>query len=119
MKKILVVDDFKAIRNLIIATLRKRDVRIFEAENGLEAIDIAKREIPDVIIMDVMMPQLNGFEATQKIKADPATKHSVVIILTAKKLDEYKEEGFCVEADEFLTKPFSPQELIAIVNKYL
>ena len=78
MKKVLDVDDMKAIRNLVIATLRKRDVKMIEAENGEDAVTIAKQEKPDVIIMDVMMPGITGLEATRQIKADPDTQHCVV-----------------------------------------
>ncbi|MBN2383803.1 response regulator [bacterium] len=119
MKKVLVVDDVKAIRNLIVATLSKSGIQMLEADNGRDAVTIAKREIPDVIIMDVMMPGLNGIQATTQIKADPLTKNCVVIMLTAKLTGEDKKAGFSAGASEFLTKPFGPKELMDKLDKYL
>ena len=83
MKKILIVDDDPGIRELVDTTLRSEEYQIFQAESGEKAIEIARAEKPDLIIMDIMMPGgMDGFEATHTIKADPETKDSIILILS-------------------------------------
>jgi len=120
MKKILVVDDQLEVRELVEVTLRSDDYQVFHAESGEKAIEIARVEKPELIIMDIMMPGgIDGFEATRVIKNDPETKHSTVIMLTAKGQDTDRKKGIEVGANDYFTKPFSPLELIKKVEEFL
>jgi len=119
MKKILIVDDQFELRELVEITLKSDDYQVFQAENGRQAIEIAKSEKPDLIIMDVMMPEMGGIEATRIIKSEPETKECIVLMLTAKSDEEDRQEGFTAGASGYLSKPFSPLELLHQVEKYL
>jgi two-component system, OmpR family, phosphate regulon response regulator PhoB len=119
MRKILIVDDQAEVRELVEVTLEVEDYEIFTAENGEKAIEIAKTEKPDLIIMDVMMPGIDGLEATRRIKSDPELNNCKIIMLTAKGQKDDVEEGYKSGADEYFTKPFSPLELIRKVEEVL
>ncbi len=120
MKKILIVDDQLEVRELVEVTLRVEDYRILQAASGEKAIEIAKTEKPDLIIMDVMMPGgMDGLEATKIIKNDQETKSSTIVVLTAKGQLVDKQKGYEAGADAYFTKPFSPLELIRKVDEIL
>ena len=120
MKKILIVDDRQEVRELVEVTLRSGEFRSFQAESGEEAIEIAKVEKPDLIIMDIMMPGgMDGLETTRILKDNPETKDCIIIMLTAKGQQIDKEEGFKVGADDYFVKPFSPLDLIKKVDELL
>lgn len=120
MKKILVVDDQAEIRDLIEAILRRGDYEVFKAENGQQAIEMARKHRPDLIMMDVMMPgAVNGLDATRVIKSDPETARGVVIILTAKGESVDREKGLEAGAHDYFAKPFSPLELMRKVDELL
>ncbi|HDP95135.1 MAG TPA: response regulator [Candidatus Aminicenantes bacterium] len=118
MKTILIVDDQMEVCELVDVTLSADDVRIIKASKGDEAIEIAQREKPDLIIMDIMMPgKINGIEATRILKSDKSTRHISILMLTAKGQDRDLEEGFKAGADAYFIKPFSPLELIRKVEE--
>ena len=119
MRKILIVDDQAEVRELVEVTLEVEEYKILTAENGEKAVEIAKAEKPDLIIMDVMMPGIDGLEATRRIKDDPELKDCKIIMLTAKGQKDDVEEGYNAGADEYFTKPFSPLELIRKVEEVL
>lgn len=120
MKKILIVDDQQKVRELVEVTLSDEDYQMFMAASGQEAVDMAKAEKPDVIIMDVMMPgEFDGFEATRMIKSDPETQDCKVIMLTAKGQDVDRQKGMEVGADDYFSKPFDPLDLITKVEEVL
>ena len=120
MKKILVVDDQQEIRDLVEVTLGVSDFQILKADSGEKAIEIAKEEKPDMIIMDVMMPgKLDGLEATRIIKSDEELKDCIILMLTAKGQKIDLEAGNKAGADEYFVKPFSPLELIRKVEDIL
>ena len=120
MKKILIVDDQLEVRELVNVTLRSNDFQVFHAENGESAIQVAREEKPDLIIMDIMMPGgMDGLEATRIIKNDPESKDIPVIMLTAKGQDTDLKKGFEVGANGYFVKPFSPLELITKVEEIL
>jgi DNA-binding response OmpR family regulator len=117
MKTILVVEDQNEVRELVQVTLRSDGWQILEARNGAQALDMARRHKPDLVLMDVMMPgELNGFEATRALKDDPSTSGVTVIMLTAKGQQSDLAYGREVGADGYFTKPFSPLELIRRVE---
>ncbi len=119
MKKILIVDDHLEVRELIEVTLRSDDYQLVQAENGREAVAIAKTMKPDLIIMDIMMPEMDGIEATRRIKGDPETKACTVIILTAKNKESDRQAGLDAGASTYFAKPFSPLELLRKVEEAL
>ncbi|GAA3407269.1 response regulator transcription factor [Paenibacillus hodogayensis] len=113
---ILVVDDELEIREALVLYLRSDSVDVITASNGLEALDILEKETIHLIIMDVMMPQLDGIKATFKIRE---SKNIPIIMLSAKSEDNDKILGLNVGADDYMTKPFNPLELIARVRSQL
>lgn len=120
MKQILIVDDQPEIRDLVEVTLRVSDYNILKASNGEEAVEIAKKEKPDLIIMDIMMPgNIDGLEATKIIKENPQTENITILILTAKGQKQDIKNGKNAGADGYFVKPFSPLELIRKVESVL
>ncbi|MET0680329.1 MAG: response regulator [Burkholderiales bacterium] len=113
VKKILIVDDSPTDRQYVIETLRGKGFQIVTAENGEDAITKAKAELPDLILMDVVMPGLNGYQATRQITRDDATKHIPVIMCTSKGADTDKIWGMRQGANDYLVKPVDPQALLA------
>lgn len=118
-KKILIVDDNPTNISLLQQTLQHENLSIFTAFNGVEAIDVAKKNIPDLILLDVMMPEMGGFEACQQLKALETTRHIPIIFITAKTEREDIEEGFKVGGEEYITKPFKIEELVSRIRTYL
>jgi len=120
MKKILVVDDQREVRELVEVTLRSNGYQIFQAKNGRDAVDMVKAHKPDVVIMDIMMPgEMDGLEATRILKRNPDTKSVKIIMLTAKGQSTDLDEGINVGADGYFTKPFSPLDLINKVEEVI
>lgn len=115
-KSILIVEDEIRIRFLIRDYLLKEDYKVFEAENGLEALEIFKTEKFDLIVLDVMMPEMDGFTFLNKIREFSTIP---VIMLTAKSQEEDKLQGYDYGADDYMTKPFSPKVLVAKIKVLL
>ena len=113
---IMVCDDDKEIAGAIEIYLRNEGYNVFKAFNGVEALDIARRESLHLIIMDVMMPEMDGIQATMKLREE---KNIPIIMLSAKSEDYDKITGLNVGADDYVTKPFNPLELIARVKSQL
>ena len=116
-KKILAVDDEKHILRLVQINLEKAGYEVYTGSNGQEAVDKTREFSPDLIVMDVMMPVMDGFEALKTLKADPATADIPVIMLTAKAQDADVFHGWQSGADLYLTKPFNPMELLTFVKR--
>lgn len=117
-KKILIADDEPNIRSLVSRMLGK-DYIVIEATNGEEAIDIAKRQEPDLILMDLMMPKMDGYAACSSIKADQATKGIPVVMLTGVTHELNKSFAREMGADGYLSKPFNTDELLRQVKQAL
>lgn len=116
--RILVVDDNDDIRSYI-TQFYHNDYEVFEASNGVEGLDIARRSMPDVILMDVMMPGMNGLECCKRLKEDRLTCHIPVIMLTARSVEAQRAEGYQYGADSYITKPFSSDVLSARIHNLL
>jgi len=121
MKKILIVDDQAKIRELVNVTVRIGNYEIFEAASGDEALKIAYEQRPDLIFLDVMMPNstLDGFEVCDILKKDERTKDAYILMLTARDGEEDLSRGQAVGANGYFTKPFSPLELMNKVEEIL
>ena len=115
---ILVIDDNNDIRQYE-HTLLQDDYIVMEAVDGKEGLEIAKKEVPDLVICDVMMPVMDGLEFTEKLKTITATSHIPVIMLTAKNLEEHRAEGYEHGADSYITKPFHSKVLLARIENLL
>ncbi|MEI6043664.1 MAG: response regulator [Chloroflexota bacterium] len=117
--KILIADDEDALRLLAHETLESEPADILEATDGEEALEMARREHPNLILLDVAMPGLTGFEVCQKLKADPATSDIIIVMLTAHGQGKDREHAERSGADHFMTKPFSPLQLLRLVAQIL
>ena len=115
---ILVIDDNNDIRQYE-HTLLQDDYIVLEAADGKEGLDVAKKEVPDLVICDVMMPVMDGLEFTQNLKTHTATSHIPVIMLTAKNQEEHRAEGYEYGADSYITKPFHSKVLLARIENLL
>jgi DNA-binding response OmpR family regulator len=117
LKKILAVDDEPSIRRLVEVNLQRAGYAITTAPDGQEALNQIARERPDMVLLDVMMPRMDGFELLRRLKADPTTANIPVLMLTAKAQDADVFRGLQSGADFYLTKPFNPKELLMWVQR--
>ena len=115
-ERILVVEDEKDVREMIRLNLKAAGFDVVEAGNGAEALALAKNDPPKVIILDLMMPEMSGIEVCRALRRNPSTSRIPVLMLTAKSTEEDKVVGFEVGADDYVTKPFSPRELVLRVR---
>jgi len=119
MAKVLIVEDEKDIRQLVIYTLQYAGYQVIAAVNGEEAVALTQQEQPDLILMDVRMPRMDGYQAAQLIKNDEITRHIPIVFLSAKGQESEVEHGFEVGAEDYMIKPFSPTELIDRIRSVL
>jgi CheY-like chemotaxis protein len=117
--KILVVDDEPDVVMLIATTLRGEGFDVIPAYDGLEALDKAALEKPDLIILDIMMPMMSGYEVCQQLKSDPASQHIPVVCLSSAHTPDARAQSLHVGAVTLLTKPFLPNELVAQIKRHL
>lgn len=118
-QKILIVDDEPDILELIEYNLRKEGYQVFSAGNGQEAISMAKKVMPEMIILDIMMPQMDGVETCRFLRSLPEFKNTFMVFLTARS-EEYSEiAGFSVGADDYIAKPIKPRALVSRINAIL
>ena len=115
-KLILIVDDEARMRRFVRMNLELEGYQVSEAENGLKAIEKAREELPDLILLDVMMPEQDGFETLQQLRQ---VSNTPVILLTIKGEEEDKVKGLALGADDYVTKPFSPRELTSRIQAVL
>ena len=117
--KILVVDDEIYIVHILDFSLGMEGYEVLTALDGEQALEKARAEKPDLIVLDIMMPKLDGYETCKRLKADPTTKDVPVILLSAKGRNVDQKVGFEVGADDYITKPFSPRKLVERINAIL
>jgi two-component system alkaline phosphatase synthesis response regulator PhoP len=117
--KILVVDDEIYIVHILDFSLGMEGYEVVTALDGEQALEKARVEKPDLIVLDIMMPKLDGYETCKRLKADDATKAIPVILLSAKGRNVDQKIGFEVGADDYITKPFSPRKLVERINAIL
>jgi DNA-binding response OmpR family regulator len=119
MKKILIVDDEPNIVMTLEYTFKKSNYEVFIARDGQEALDIVKNNFPDVIILDIMMPMVDGFATLEQIRKDENLNHTKVIFLSAKNKESDIEKGLALGADAYMTKPFSIKKVVEKVEELL
>ena len=118
-QKILIVDDEPDILELIEYNLKKEGYQVYLAHNGQEAVAEAKRTLPDLIVLDIMMPKMDGIEACRIMRTMPEFKNTFMVFLTARS-EEYSEiAGFNVGADDYIAKPIKPRALVSRINAIL
>lgn len=117
--RVLIVDDDPLIRGVVRAVLEDASYDLDEAASGEEALRVAVQHPPDVVLLDVMMPGLNGYEVAAVMKEDRRLKQAVVVMLTAKSSPEDRRRGIEAGADAYFTKPFSPLELLSTLSEVL
>jgi DNA-binding response OmpR family regulator len=116
---ILVADDEEDLRELVTYRLTRSGYRVIGAGDGQEALELAAERTPDLMVLDVMMPKLDGYELTRRVRAEAALRSIPVILLTARSQESDIDRGFEVGADDYLKKPFNPDELVARVRAVL
>lgn len=119
MSRVLVVDDEPDVLLLCRLNLEQRGHEVLEAPNGQAAIELARRHAPDVVILDLMLPGIDGYQVLETLRADPQTADVRVLVLTAKSLRADRERSEDLGAAAFLTKPFLPDDLVATLDRVL
>ncbi|MBU0940915.1 MAG: response regulator [Flavobacteriaceae bacterium] len=119
MRKILIVDDEPNIVMSLEYTFKKNNFEVFIARDGQEALDILKVQLPDIIILDVMMPMVDGYATLEQIKKDERLQHCKVIFLSAKNKEQDIEKGLQLGANLYVTKPFSVKKLVDQVQELI
>ena len=118
-KKILIADDEPFVIRSLSFVLQKEGYQVETAMNGVEALDRSRRMKPHLLFLDLQLPQMDGFEVCRQIKNDPELRDTYVILLTAKGQDDDRKRGLAAGANEYMTKPFSPKELLTHLRKIL
>ena len=119
MARILIAEDERDIRDLIAFTLRFAGHEVIATSNGVEAVEAALQHVPDLIILDVRMPRMTGYDACKRIKSEPSTKHVPIVFLSAKGQEAEVQAGLEAGAIEYILKPFAPDQLTEQVQSIL
>lgn len=117
MKKVITVDDSRTIREMVSFILTQNDFEVMQAEDGADALDKLKDATPDVIITDLNMPVMNGFELIKHLRADSRFAYTPILMLTTESDNEKKQAGKQAGATGWIVKPFRPEKLLQVVNK--
>ena len=117
MKTVLAVDDSRSLRQMVVFSLKTAGYQIIEAEDGVDALALAEKQVFDVVLTDQNMPRMDGLTLIQKLRALPTYEKTPILMLTTEAGDEMKAKGRAVGATGWLVKPFDPERLIAVVNK--
>ena len=118
-KSILVVDDEPDVVAFLETTLKAEDFEVLTAYDGISALDICCTDKPDLVLLDIMMPMMSGYEVCEQIKANPLTQHIPVLFLSSAHTPEARAQSFRVGALELIKKPFLPKELLAQIRRHL
>jgi len=115
--RVLVVDDSEVIRELISVNLELEGFEVSTAEDGQDALDRIEQVQPDLVTLDVVMPRLNGFETAARLRANPATRHIPVVMVSAAAQEGDLQRGREIGVNAYITKPFQPEELVRVVRE--
>jgi len=117
--KVLVVEDSPPQREMITKILQENGMRVSSAGDGLEAMELIQQDCPDILVLDVVMPRMNGYELCRKLKADPKTEKVLVVMCSTKGEEFDKYWGMRQGADAYIAKPFQPAELISTIKQLI
>jgi len=117
--KILIIDDEPQIVRALELLMQREGFEVRSANDGVEALGAIEEGAPDLILLDLMMPRMDGFELCQKIRSNPVWKSMIIVILTAKGRDIEREKGMALGADYYVTKPFSTREVVQLIKSAL
>ncbi len=118
-KTILVVDDDRTVREVVAVVLGSKGFVVLQAESGGKAIEIARTVVPDLVLLDVSMPEMDGLEVCRRLRSDPSTAGTRVIMLTGKSAPGDLTDALAAGADSYFSKPFSPSQLLEVVSERL
>ena len=118
-RTILYIEDNEYNRKIVRRLLERTSYRLIEAVDGESGVAMAQQALPELILMDVQLPKMSGLDATQILKADPRTRAIPVVVITSFALSGDREKAAAAGADNYLAKPYSPRELLALVRQYL
>ena len=118
-KKILIVDDEPNIVMSLEYAFKKKDFEVFIARDGTETLDISDKEKPDLILLDIMMPEMDGYETLKQVRDNKDLAHTKVVFLSAKSKEKDVEKGLNMGADSYMTKPFSIKKVISDIEELL
>ncbi len=118
-RKVLIVDDEPNIVMSLEFLMKKAGFEVAVARNGAEALAALEGEAPDLLLLDVMMPEFDGYEVCERIRADPTWSSTKIVMLTARGRDSERDRGLALGADAYVTKPFSTRELVAQIEEML
>jgi two-component system, cell cycle response regulator DivK len=118
-RTILYIEDNEYNRKIVRRLLSRTSYRLVEAVDGESGVAMAQQQLPQLILMDVQLPKMSGLDATQLLKADQRTAHIPIIVITSFALSGDREKASAAGADSYLAKPYSPRELLALVQKFL
>jgi DNA-binding response OmpR family regulator len=118
-KMILVVEDEPALRRFLELLLRKNGYEVTIAEDGMEAVSRVEEVTPDLVLLDLMLPKMDGFEVCQRLRSRPATAATPIFVITARNTQEAREQSLAAGADEFILKPYNPKELMDQIERRL
>ena len=118
-KRVLVVEDQEDNRQILRDLLASTGYEIIEAQNGQEALLAARTQSPDLILMDIQLPVLDGYEATRRIKAQPDLRHIPIIVVTSYALSGDEDKARATGCDAYVAKPYSARKLLEMINRYL
>jgi len=119
MARIVVADDDPDILNIVSMSLEAMGHQVARATNGREAVDAVRAQRPDLVVMDLMMPEVDGYQATKELKSDPSTASIPVLALTAKAMRGDEEKGRQAGVDAYITKPFRISQVMEVVNQFV
>jgi two-component system, cell cycle response regulator DivK len=118
-RTVLYVEDNEYNRKIVRQLLSRSSYRLIEATDGETGVALAQQDLPDLILMDVQLPKMSGLDATKLLKADTRTSHIPIVVITSYALSGDREQAVQAGASSYLAKPFSPRELLALVQQYL
>lgn len=119
MKKILVIDDVRNIRLTVSLCLEQAGYEVLQASDGLNGLQLALEQLPDIVILDIILPKMNGYLVCEALKSEKATSNIPVIIISAKAENEDISRAREAGADDYIIKPFSPEALRKMIKKYI
>ena len=118
-KRVLVVEDHEENRRIVRLLLASAGIEMLEAVTGEDGVAMAEKERPDVILMDIQLPGLDGYEATRRIKANPELRHIPIIVVTSYALSGDESKARAAGCDAYITKPYSPRAILAKIREYV